>query len=910
MTTAIFWRFLWKEYRVMRAFWISMACLAVVAQLAFAKFPGLTHDPAAWTFSLALIFPALYAVACGATMFAVEKEEGTYEFLRSLPVTAWRILTGKLAFAIVSTLLLLAALWFVSARVSRPFSINAELRWQLLEDFGLAAIEGLAWGMLFSLILRRPLQAAVLAIAAGSAAVHVVLWRTYPYAGEGHVFDLGRYVAAVPYRAAIAAGVLFADGLLVRGWLQAEKSTTRRFFQRRPRPSSSAMSTAEALLLPLNRSVVLWRLIWQTWRQSRWTMAAVAGPGTLAALFAIAAISALSPWPLLRGDVPLYAAIAVAPSLMGACVFLADNERRSVRFLADHAVGPRQIWFARELTWLAGLAAWAIIWCGIIAFETKGRSMGHSRMVIALAIAGFACGQFASMLVPSGIVAGFVGVLLAIVCSAWASLMQVLEVEWIWSLAPIPLVLMFATWLRAPDWLFERNSWRGWLRVGLALAVPISALLIAVPLHRINQIPEMSPGFSSDDFARLMTPTAEEKKTAEMFVRAGESVVWPKEGSSHEFGSRPPNAWELEVLRLNSEPLAMALEASQRPECSFYGTGNEYKSLPSSLVLLLGISARELESKGKLDEAWTRHFAALRLERCLQRSPWTYDQLPLWAAQPGQTRERIVGAIKQLEQFETTLPAPTDELEEEYLKLRTLVTGGPDALAGQIHNDDPSHLILWSMLPWERRRAARLLNVFTAEDLAELEYVVSGIVEGRPVARLLRFSRWPPKDKYKEWLRTTVLLSSFYDQRYDGEQLGRSFARDTAGRRATHIVMALEAWKVDHGGKLPERLNQLVETYLDKLPLDPYTSRDFVYERNGISLPDNFSQNWARQWSKSFIWSAGENVRPVYPASDEVKIRDWIPDPFDEIEIKEQNGWRKAKDEFDIWFAGRSFEIP
>ncbi len=88
MTTAIFWRFLWKEYRVMRAFWISMACLAVLAQLALVTFPGLTHDSAAWTFSFALIFPALYAVACGATMFAAEKEEGTYEFLRSLPVTA------------------------------------------------------------------------------------------------------------------------------------------------------------------------------------------------------------------------------------------------------------------------------------------------------------------------------------------------------------------------------------------------------------------------------------------------------------------------------------------------------------------------------------------------------------------------------------------------------------------------------------------------------------------------------------------------------------------------------------------------------------------------------------------------------------------------------------------------------
>jgi hypothetical protein len=121
--------------------------------------------------------------------------------------------------------------------------------------------------------------------------------------------------------------------------------------------------------------------------------------------------------------------------------------------------------------------------------------------------------------------------------------------------------------------------------------------------------------------------------------------------------------------------------------------------------------------------------------------------------------------------------------------------------------------------------------------------------------------------------------------------------------------MALEAWKTDHDGTLPERLNQLVGTYLDKLPLDPYTSRDFVYSRTGIALPDSFLQNSPRQLPKPFIWSTGANVRPVYPASNEVRIREWTRNPFDEIEIKE-GGWRKAKDEFDVWISGWRIEIP
>jgi ABC-type transport system involved in multi-copper enzyme maturation permease subunit len=422
MTAAIFWRFVWKEYRVMRAFWISMACLAVLAQLALVAFPGLTHYSTVWTFSFALIFPALYAVACGATMFAAEKEDGTYEFLRGLPVTAWRILTGKLAFAVASTLLLIAALWCLAAGLSRGSSVDAQLRPQLWGTYGLAAVEGLAWGMLFSLVLRRPLQAAVLAIAAASVAVHVALWRSMPFAGEGHVFELGQYLAVVPYRSMIAGAVLLVDGLLVRRWLRPDKRTARRSLAWwRRRVSTGVSAAAPAMPLSPRRSVILGRLVWQTWRQSRWTMAAMAGPGTLGAIFAIVEISTLSP-SLLRNDVSFFAAIAVAASLMGACVFLSDNERRSVRFLADHGVRPRQVWFARELTWMAGLAAWAIVWRAIIGFLSNGNSAGHFGELIAIAIAGFACGQFASMLVPSGIVAAFVGVVLALVCAAWVGL--------------------------------------------------------------------------------------------------------------------------------------------------------------------------------------------------------------------------------------------------------------------------------------------------------------------------------------------------------------------------------------------------------------------------------------------------------------------------------------------------------
>jgi ABC-type transport system involved in multi-copper enzyme maturation permease subunit len=202
MTTAIFWRFLWKEYRVMRAFWISMAGLALLAQLSLVAFPGLTRYAAGWTFSFALIFPALYAVACGATMFAAEKEDGTYEFLRSLPVTAWRLLTGKLTFAVASTVLLIAALLFTGDTLMHGRSVDSDTETRILGLLRLAAIEGLAWGAFFSLILRRTLQAAILAIAATSLCVHVIVWTLAPRWSS--INNLAPYGTVIPYRVGIA----------------------------------------------------------------------------------------------------------------------------------------------------------------------------------------------------------------------------------------------------------------------------------------------------------------------------------------------------------------------------------------------------------------------------------------------------------------------------------------------------------------------------------------------------------------------------------------------------------------------------------------------------------------------------------------------------------------------------------
>jgi ABC-2 family transporter protein len=950
---AIFWRIVWKEYRALRAFWLAMAVLAVLIQLLIAKYPpGNNYAPQ--IFAMALMFPALYATACGATMFAAEKDDGTYEFLRGLPVTANRLLFTKLAYAVASTLLLVALLWFVAAVLSTGYTLEGGSQRQLWGIWGLAAIEGLVWGILFSLLLDRPLQAAIIAIAAASLCIHVAAWSVIQ-PGD-HLTDIHLYLTAIPYRVIIAAIVLFADVWLAGRLWSALGSAALGFLRRGGRRSVAKAPTESQSKLAQSRAAVIGRLIWQTSRQSRVSMIIIGLVGGVAALTSFQNVLRLIPAFDDRGipeHIRTMLFIVASASLMGSCVFLADQERHKLRFLTEQGIRPRSVWLVRQLTWLMAVAIWAAVVHGLWfmldggpRFLSAGReySLGGNygesmrwqfvsaflnlpsiATSLGLTFTAFACGQLASMLLRSGIMAGVLGLVLSAFVCGWALLMQALEVSWWWSVAPIPLVLLWATWLRTPDWALERNSWRGWLRVGAAVCGPAGAILVAVPMYRVHQIPLVSPGFSPDEFARSLAPTVEQQKTADLYRRAGELL--PKtRWTTDEHNSRPPDAEELTYLRENAESLTIALDANKRPDCSFYGTAldSSFWDNSSALATLIGISARQLEAEGKLDEAWDRHLAVLRFYQYLGTRGWDvrttigYDQFPLWASQPGQSRARIVSAIKQLQEFERKLPSPATSVEFDYLHVRRWLEE-PRTLMAQMGKDQRLflHIGLAALMPWERERAQRLLDFGTAIEISRLDFISRALLEGDSVLDAIpdrSWGNWTEKlvrTDSARWLRSTYLLSAFW---IGEEASGRllEFARSETRRRATHLLMAIEAWKVDHHGGLPNDPKELVGVYLDKLPLDPYTGMSFRYVREALSPPPKFVFDQNSVPRKPFIWSPGDKVELPLFRDENGRLK--ASEPVSQVSIYDMtSGWSKShtpSSDFEIWLSGWYFEIP
>ena len=93
MTYPVFWRLVWKEYRLLRSFWVSLAAISVVLQLVDVWSKDVHID----VFIVALAAPVLFALVSGGTLFAAEHEAKTFGFQRWLPVSSRMLLAGKLS---------------------------------------------------------------------------------------------------------------------------------------------------------------------------------------------------------------------------------------------------------------------------------------------------------------------------------------------------------------------------------------------------------------------------------------------------------------------------------------------------------------------------------------------------------------------------------------------------------------------------------------------------------------------------------------------------------------------------------------------------------------------------------------------------------------------------------------------
>ncbi len=687
---AIFWRLFWKEYRVQRAFWLCIAVLAVVLMALPAITVVNSVDRLHWRFAIARILPALFTAACGAMLFATEREAGTYDFQRSLPLSPAQLLLGKCAFALCSVVALYVVSWLAAVIVSGvplgealenppKWSLAARSPGQLFQLPLLVslffALELFLWSVLFSLLLRQPLTAAIAGAAAAAITVTFITW---------HVSPRQDYVAADPWRLAIVLALSAADVWLGFRWLGEQPVAPP---LRSPWRGSSKVASAMLRASSAGRSIA--RLLWEYWRE-------LGGP-----MFAAGALIALVLVWYLRSDAIHVAkrdleassvvlvtfalfALAVFP-LAGVFAFLGDQRGLSYRFLADRGVRSGLVWLSRQLpVWVVAAllavafsaiaAEFGLLWAdyemprdaSFVAIVLKGLLV----CVVSLAMFGVAAGQFFSMLFRNSFIAAFCAVLFSAVLALWYGLMWLWDINWYWSVLPIPLVLLLATRLRAPSWLAERNTLRAWLPVALVLLLPAATLLTAVPLYRAYQIPAVDVGFPLEEFDRPPTPSEQAldglyelayKNFVDFETFCKETKRPYDEEESPWYKRRSLTPAHVAWIDFNQEAIAKALAASRSDDSVYVAVDRQDRAWDfdvwrlARLVILSGV---RLEEQGNLDAAIDRYLAAVRMSRQLRRfsddNGWEADDieakvyrwLPYWAARPRQTPARIIAAAR------------------------------------------------------------------------------------------------------------------------------------------------------------------------------------------------------------------------------------------------------------------------
>jgi len=865
MTPSIFWRLVWKEYRVQRPFWVAMVALVLAAQSILLA--GLSSGLVTGTdvlFWVALAMGAFYALGAGATLFATEHEAATYPFQRLLPVSALRLFAAKVAFALASTAALFAVVWLAAAVLAGWRLPERQDHLALWGLWGMAALEMLAWGVLFSLVSTRPLVAVILAVSCASLTVellrggHLGLWR------------IEDYVAALPMRAVVVAMIALVDVWLGARWLRDP----------RPRPCRPGKLSLPAL--PEHAEAAVWveaspwavfgRLCWQHAAQSApmlLVFVALVTPMALARLMArvdpgfVGQLFQSVWWVSLCCVGPAL----LTPPLMGACVFLADQSHRSFRFLGERGVDPRQVWLSRQLVWGLPLAVGA----ATLLLPAHAQDNLPALELAGYTIVAYGCGQFFSMFAHSGVLAAAFAIGLTVLVCLWAALMRMLELSWWWSVVPIPLGLLAATRLRAGDWLVERSGPKPALcSCGPAVTLA-AAILLAVPLVRVYEVPYVDPGFSPADYARPRT--ADEEATLVLYRRAVDLMKTsdgvPRCLESPAPTREPLTAQETAWLEANEPALAMLLEAGQQTACDFFDP-TWADTLPKHVVRLarwLVPSARRLEAQGQLDAALDRYLAALAVAGHLRhRINWpihgdalelqVYRNLPYWAGQRGQSSDRVLNAMHRLERAMAQMPSRSDPVKSHYLLYERCLHADPSALACVVR--DQRELLLTRLavrcLFWEQARALRVLNLWSADTLATCARAEAAASAGQPIAL---GSVPPPAD---EWWHRAAKTTPLGPAESVTVTLHDGLGQIETHRRAARVLLALAAWKIDRGS-LPDSIEELQGKYVSRVPLEPLAGRPFHYYPKGVPCPFRDQQGCAVEAETPFLWSAQVPVR-------------------------------------------------
>lgn len=521
----------WKEYRQQRGLVLTFVlccafcCFGAYALLQFSRrfydIVPFIEIPPFWT--IVTIFTATYVACAAATVFSREHDEGTYDYLRRLPLSGRTVLLGKGAWLLLSSAvvgLLLALIAWISHALFKihiptlSLSFGELLRQPTVLGIGLMPLEALCWGLLYSALFRRQITAVLATILlvpfVQIFVLYVVICLFSLYAdgvmiAGGSIEQMYEIYVALTWCVFRLLTALIAGGsgvLLASGWMRREEPeqaieavySMSRTKMPTPRYDTSGKPVDTAFsdfrLTPAGPFV---SLLWQAVRQSQTML-----------LLGLLIVVGWAVWLTVSLNLPLeryhysstresLTAFFTVLSFVGIClfsgsVFWQDHRDGAVRMLIHRGIEPGKLWWSRILPF-AGVYLLPL-GCLLPVFLVKGVRWDEFAQVMCYYLVFLCTGSFVSIVCRSVITAIFVNILAALSVMSLsgylhrqfgrdlADYFHIISYPKISPLITMPILMiacLVASRVYAEDWLRERSILRSLIRPALVL---LAALLL------------------------------------------------------------------------------------------------------------------------------------------------------------------------------------------------------------------------------------------------------------------------------------------------------------------------------------------------------------------------------------------------------------------------------------------------
>ncbi len=849
----MFARIWWKETRQFWPLWVVLPPAAAGLQWLAAWFSSRQHHADAGPLaSIGLAVTCLYAIAVSCAAFAGEREARTLTFLDAMPVDRRRLWMGKASFAAVTSV----TMGLVGFVIAWLFSQSWSLTWFGPISIAFAAgalflIECVGWSLFWSALLENVLLTAVLAVLAVAFS---------NMSSRDLTFSAGLSLSTWPVRLPLALLTFAASAFVFVGTSPPRMllPTRSRIVKDHLEPGPPARRRKASRTWPRAAIGLLWktsREVWPVW----WKLALLAWVIPFCLSLGLP-FTNFAPWFL--------GVNAMAALIAGICVFGVEGRVRGDRFLANHGAGAGLVWAVKNAVWVPALT-FLLVPSLLITPRLRHQGRLESAAIVlvfwAAMLSVFAVGQLAGLTIRRGITAGTVAALVWLLPAVLFAWVFSITNDIVAGLGGMVLFALLALLLCRPwttGWLVE-GQWKwGYRLVALGLFA-----LVQFGSHVAFRVLGV-PGVRAEEAARLVPSSAlevsEEGDASLLYQEACEALlldVRPQEPSimpdaAYQRQRKIPPSDDIE------RGLAKVREATEHPGgvgvrlegANWVWAGKSYKekevvsliALPLGLSGYLESSVRKGRRKGDLDAAWRDIMTMLKMSHQMM------GPVPISMAERAQRAERdSIGLAMRWVMDERQTLEGLNQARVEFATFRPRPDEGETICLAALRAERLTELpwdelrellpIWWppeigqsaKATPWERARARRAIRVLALVWLSAADKQPWAVVWPGNVPA----NQWVPWPDVKLRLigdAAPFLTSSRLDEINRATPMARAFMpnfraylnaqlRNETAKAALETIFALRSWQLKHDGAWPTRLDELVPSELEQLPIDLYS---------------------------------------------------------------------------------------